>query len=157
MHGGTSNAEGWLAPPRRLAAELKLSANTAECCCAYNMLKLARHLYRWNPDSALLRLLRALAAQSPDGDHPAEDRLHAVLPFADAGRVEDVQHGRPDVLVLHRVAAWRNSRSSTTASTGATREGLYVNLFIPSELDWAEKGFKLRQETKYPAVPEYVR
>ncbi len=30
------------------------------------------------------------------------------------------------------------------------REGLYVNLFIPSELDWTEKGFKLRQETKYP-------
>ena len=29
-------------------------------------------------------------------------------------------------------------------------DGLYVNLFIPSELDWAEKGFKLRQETRYP-------
>jgi hypothetical protein len=25
-----------------------------------------------------------------------------------------------------------------------------VNLFIPSELDWTEKGFKLRQETRYP-------
>src|SRR5262252_728178 len=46
---GTSNAEAWLTPPRRLAAERKLSANTAECCCAYNMLKLARHLYSWNP------------------------------------------------------------------------------------------------------------
>ena len=50
--GGTSNAEAWLAPPRRLAAELKLSVNTAECCCAYNMLKLARHLYSWNPRPA---------------------------------------------------------------------------------------------------------
>ena len=29
-------------------------------------------------------------------------------------------------------------------------EGLYVNLFIPSELNWAEKGFRLKQETKYP-------
>src|SRR5919109_51773 len=29
--GGTSNAEGWLGPPQRLAAELKASANTAEC------------------------------------------------------------------------------------------------------------------------------
>jgi hypothetical protein len=28
--------------------------------------------------------------------------------------------------------------------------GVYVNLFIPSELDWKEKGFKLRQETKFP-------
>ena len=48
--GGTSNAEAWLAPPGRLAAELKLSVNTAECCCAYNMLKLARHLYTWDPN-----------------------------------------------------------------------------------------------------------
>src|SRR6516165_4457566 len=43
--GGTSNAEAWLAPPRRLAAELKQSVNTTECCCAYNMLKLTRQLY----------------------------------------------------------------------------------------------------------------
>jgi hypothetical protein len=28
-----------------------------------------------------------------------------------------------------------------------------VNLFIPSELDWPEKGFKLRQETKFPETP----
>jgi hypothetical protein len=27
---------------------------------------------------------------------------------------------------------------------------LYVNLFIPSEVDWKEKGVKLRQETKFP-------
>ena len=34
------------------------------------------------------------------------------------------------------------------------QEGLYVNLFIPSELDWAEKGFKVRQETRYPESEE---
>lgn len=27
---------------------------------------------------------------------------------------------------------------------------LYVNLFIPSELDWTSKGLKLKQETAYP-------
>jgi uncharacterized protein len=31
-------------------------------------------------------------------------------------------------------------------------EGLYVNLFVPSELDWPEKGLKLRQETGYPGA-----
>jgi len=29
-------------------------------------------------------------------------------------------------------------------------DGLFVNLFIPSELNWTEKGFRLRQETKFP-------
>ncbi len=28
-----------------------------------------------------------------------------------------------------------------------------MNLFIASELNWAEKGFRLRQETKFPEVP----
>src|SRR5439155_19954744 len=35
---GTSNGEGWLAPPRQLSAELKQSSATAECSCANNML-----------------------------------------------------------------------------------------------------------------------
>ncbi|MFZ0455346.1 MAG: hypothetical protein WAM24_16505, partial [Ignavibacteriaceae bacterium] len=30
------------------------------------------------------------------------------------------------------------------------KKGIFVNLFIPSELTWKEKGFKLVQETKYP-------
>jgi DUF1680 family protein len=30
--------------------------------------------------------------------------------------------------------------------------GLYVSLFIPSELDWVEKGFRMRMETRYPAA-----
>ena len=49
--GGTSNAEG-LARRRRGGSRRswKASANTAECCCAYNMLKLTRHLYAWNRD-----------------------------------------------------------------------------------------------------------
>jgi hypothetical protein len=29
-------------------------------------------------------------------------------------------------------------------------DGVFVNLFIPSELNWAEKGFRLRQETTFP-------
>jgi uncharacterized protein len=32
-------------------------------------------------------------------------------------------------------------------------DGVYVNLFMPSELNWAEKGFRLRQETKFPESP----
>src|SRR5258708_19815320 len=34
-----------------------------------------------------------------------------------------------------------------------TSDGLYVNLFIPSELSVAELGLKLRQETTFPYQP----
>src|SRR5262249_21362991 len=29
-------------------------------------------------------------------------------------------------------------------------DGVYVNLFVPSELTWPEKAFALRQDTKFP-------
>ena len=32
-------------------------------------------------------------------------------------------------------------------------DGVYVNLFIASELNWAERGLRLRQETKFPESP----
>ncbi|MGH9647837.1 MAG: hypothetical protein ACRD4E_13585, partial [Bryobacteraceae bacterium] len=32
-------------------------------------------------------------------------------------------------------------------------EGLYVNLFIPSELHWKEKGLRVRQENSFPDTP----
>ena len=101
--GGTSNAEAWLAPPRRLAAELKLSVNTAECCCAYNMLKLARHLYGWNPNPTYFDYYEHLLLNHRIGTIRPKIGIHAVLPLPDARRLEDVQHGGPDVLVLHRV------------------------------------------------------
>jgi hypothetical protein len=46
--------------------------------------------------------------------------------------------GRRGIFKLNDSIYWRDS------------DGLYVNLFIPSELDWTDKGFRLRQETKYP-------
>lgn len=36
------------------------------------------------------------------------------------------------------------------------KHSLYVNLFIPSELNWEEKNFKLRQETDFPRQDETV-
>ena len=75
---------------------------------------------RLAPGAAVLRLLRAPAAESPHRHDPAEGRHHAVLPLAHAGRLEDLQHRGPDVLVLHGHRASRNTPSSPTASTGAT-------------------------------------
>ncbi len=45
--GGTSNGERWNTDPGRLAQEL--GPDTTEDCCAYNMMKLTRHLFGWSP------------------------------------------------------------------------------------------------------------
>ena len=146
---GTGNAEAWLAPPRRLAAELKQSVNTAECCCAYNMLKLTRKLYSWNPSPAFFDYYERLLLNH---------RIGTIRP----------KLGYTQYYLSLSPGAWKtfNTEDQTFwCCTGSgieeysklndsiywwDGEGLYVNLFVPSELDWREKGFKLRQETQYP-------
>jgi uncharacterized protein len=148
--GGTSNAEAWLAPPRRLAAELKLSANTAECCCAYNMLKLARHLYGWDPHPGYFDYYEHVLLNHRIGTiRPKVGYTQYYLSLTPGVwktfGTEDqtfwccTGSGVEEYSKLNDSIYWRDA------------DGLYVNLFIPSELDWTEKGFKLRQETKYPA------
>jgi DUF1680 family protein len=147
--GGTSNAEAWLAPPRRLAAELKMSTNTAECCCAYNMLKLARTLYSWRPNSSYFDYYERLLLNHRIGTiRPNVGTTQYYLSLTPGVwktfNTEDqtfwccTGSGLEEYAKLNDSVYWRD------------HDGLYVNLFIPSELDWAEKGFALRQETGYP-------
>ncbi len=147
--GGTSNAEAWLAPPHRLAAELKLSVNTTECCCAYNLLKLARQLYTWNPDPRYFDYYERVLLNHRIGTiRPQSGLTQYYLGLAPGSwktfNTEDqtfwccTGSGVEEYSKLNDSIYWRDA------------DGLYVNLFIPSEVDWPEKGLKLRQQTRYP-------
>ncbi len=147
--GGTSNGELWYGQPRELAHELKVSVSTAECCCAYNMLKLTRHLYGWTGDPRYFDYYERLMLNH---------RLGTILP--DKGYTQYYLSLTP--------GAWKtfnNEDGCFWCCTGTGVEeyskladsiywhdaaGLYVNQFIPSELTWADKGLKLRQETRFP-------
>jgi DUF1680 family protein len=150
--GGTSNAELWLAPPRRLAAELKRSANTAECCCAYNMLKLARQLYSWSAEPGYFDYYERVLLNHRIGTiRPGSGHTQYYLSLTPGVwktfGTEDqtfwccTGSGVEEYSKLNDSIYWRD------------RDGVYVNLFIASELDWPERGLKLRQETKYPESP----
>jgi DUF1680 family protein len=147
--GGTSNDEGWLAQPRLLAAELKQGIATAECCCAYNMLKLARHLYSWTGDPKLFdyyertQLNHRIGTIHPDSGHT--QYYLSLTPGAwKTFNTEDDSFwcctgtGVEEYSKLNDSIYWHDDR------------GIFVNLFIPSELNWAEKGFRLRQDTNFP-------
>ena len=47
--GGASNRENWLAPAGQLSAEWAAGQAHQECCCSYNMMKLTRQMYQWDP------------------------------------------------------------------------------------------------------------
>jgi DUF1680 family protein len=151
--GGTSNGEAWLAQPRRLAAELPLSVNTGECCCAYNMLKLARQLYSWNPDPRYFDYYERVLLNHRIGTiRPETGQTQYYLSLAPGAwktfATEDqtfwccTGSGVEEYSKLNDSIYWRDG------------EALIVNLFIPSEVDWPEKHLKLRQETKYPESPD---
>lgn len=145
--GGTSNGELWRSGPGKLAGEL--SNNTSECCCAYNMMKLTRHLFAWQPDARYMDYYERLLVNHRLGTIDPETG-HSIyyLPMANG--------------------SWKNFGSdfgSMWCCTGTAYEeyakltdtiyyhdadSLYVNLFIDSELDWAEKGLRLKQATVFP-------
>ena len=150
---GTGNAEAWLAPPRRLAAEWKLSANTAECCCAYNMLKLSRHVYAWSPKATYFDYYeRSLLNHRIGTIRPELGFTQYYLSLAPGAwktfGTEDqtfwccTGSGVEEYSKLNDSIYWRDA------------EGIYVNLFIPSELNWTEKNFALKLETKFPESPD---
>ena len=147
--GGTSNAEGWLGPPRRLAAELAVSPNTAECCCAYNMLKLTRHLYAWTADPRYFDYYERLLLNHRIGTiRPKVGTTQYYLSLTPGVwktfNTEDQTFwcctgtGIEEFAKLAGSVYWRD------------HSGIYVNLFVPSELRWPERGLRLRQETEFP-------
>ena len=147
--GGTSNNELWLAAPRRLPAGWKLSPNTAESCCAYNMLKLARQLYSWKPEPAFLDYYEHLLLNHRIGTirHGVGHKQYYLSLTPGVWKTFNTEDQRfwcctgsgiEEYLKLNDTIYWRDSR------------GLYGNLFVLSEVDWTEKGFQLRQDTRFP-------
>src|SRR6185437_6549520 len=150
--GGTSNNEGWLVEPRRLGAELKRGTNTTEDCCAYNMLKLTRHLYGWTADPRCFdyyeRTLynhRLTAIQEETG------HTQYYLSLAPgAWKTFNTENDSFWCCTGTGVEEFSKLNNSIYFHDGA---GLYVNLFIPSELHWKEKGLRVRQENSFPDTP----
>ncbi len=150
--GGTSNGEGWLVQPRRLAAELERSTATAECCCAYNMLKLTRRLYSWTADPRYFDYYERVLLNHRIGTvHPQNGHTQYYLSLTPGAWktfcTEDQSFwcctgtGVEEYAKLNDSIYWHDN------------DGVYVNLFIPSELNWSEKGFRLRLEANYPEQP----
>jgi DUF1680 family protein len=145
--GGTSNHECWNTDPGKLAQEL--STNTAEDCCAYNMMKLTRHLFGWSPDARFMDYYERLMFNHRLGTiNPEDGTMVYYLPLA---------AGSWKTFGLPFDAFWccTGTGSEEYAKLGDTiyfhdDDSLYVNLYIASQLEWPEKGLSVRQETRFP-------
>jgi DUF1680 family protein len=146
--GGTSDGEGWGADPGVLSTQL--SGYTEESCVTYNMLKLTRHVFGWTADPACADYYeRALFNGMLGTQHPADGNKLYYLPLA-SGFWK--LFGTPE----HDYWCCTGSGSESFSKLGDSiyfhdDQGIYVNLFIASEVDWPEQGIRLVQDTAFPA------
>jgi DUF1680 family protein len=146
--GGTSNEEEWRTDPGKLASEL--GVYTQECCCTYNMLKLTGHVFSWTADPACADYAeRALFNGILGTQHPSDG---AKLYYVPLGSGWWKYFGTP----LADFWCCTGTGAESFAKLGALAyfhddRGVWVNLFLASELSWPAAGLLLRQDTRYPA------
>lgn len=145
--GGTSNGEHWESDPGQLSKEL--GPDTTEDCCAYNMMKLTRHLFGWSPSAHFMDYYERVLWNHRLGTiHPEDGTTMYYLPLGSGywkifGRPFDAfwcctGTGAEEFAKLADTIYFHDSNS------------IYVNLYVASEVEWPEKNVRLRQETKFP-------
>lgn len=145
--GGTSNGESWNAPPGKLAAEL--SGYTQECCVTYNMQKLTRHIFGWTADARAADYYERAYYNGILGvQHPRDGSKLYYVPL---------QSGFWKLFgtSMHDFWCCTGSMAEAFSKLGDSiyfkdEDGLYVNLFVPSEVTWQEKGLRVVQDTAFP-------
>ena len=145
--GGTSNGESWNTDPGKLSTEL--GTDTTECCCAYNMMKLTRHLFGWSADPRLMDYYeRTLFNHRLGTINPEDGTMMYYLPLA-SGYWKTF--GKPlDAFWCCTGTGSEEYAKLTDTIYFHDDDSLYVNLFIDSQLDWTEKGLRFKQETRFP-------
>lgn len=126
-----------------------ITGYTGETCCTYNMLKLSRHLFCWNPSVKVADYYeRALYNHILGQQDPATGMVAYFLPLKSGTHKV---YSTPDQSFWCCVGSGFESHAKYAESIYYhNREGLYVNLFIPSVLHWKERGMSVRMETDFP-------
>lgn len=127
-----------------------LTGYTGETCCTYNMLKLSRHLFCWTGDASIADYYeRALYNHILGQQDPETGMVTYFLPLLSGShKVYSTQENSFWCCVG---SGFENHAKYGEAIYYHNDKGIYVNLFIPSEVNWEEKEMIIRQETAFPA------
>ncbi|CUX47135.1 beta-L-arabinofuranosidase domain-containing protein [Clostridium sp. C105KSO13] len=127
-----------------------------ETCAAYNMLKLTMDLYNYNPDDASYMdyyertmINQIAASQSHDTTEHMHNGVTYMLPVDPGQRREfDSDYGG---FTCCNGTGMENHVKYQAAAYAQSGSNLYVNLYMPTTLNWEEKGIQIKQETKFPS------
>jgi DUF1680 family protein len=144
--GGNSNYE-YCGKPDSLSE--RLSDATCETCNTYNMLKLTRHLFAWNPSGELMDYYeRALYNHILASQNPENGMMTYFVPLRMGTKKE---FSTPFTTFTCCVGSGMENHSKYVEEIYSHNgDDLFVNLFIPSQLNWREKNVIITQQTKFP-------
>ncbi|KAH8782725.1 hypothetical protein F5883DRAFT_482123 [Diaporthe sp. PMI_573] len=129
-----------------------IASDGAETCTTYNLLKLARNLflhehnatYMDNYERGLFNMITGSRDDTDSGDDPLLTYFQPLSP----GTPRDF--GNTGTCCGGTGMESHTKYQETVYLRSADGSALWVNLFIPSTLTWEEKGFTVKQETKFP-------
>lgn len=129
-----------------------IAGDGAETCTTYNMLKLARNLFLHEHDAAYMdnyeRGLFNMIAGSRADTTSADDPLLTYFQPLTPGSNRD--YGNTGTCCGGTGMESHTKYQETVYLRSADGSALWVNLYVPSTLTWAEKGFVVEQETDFP-------
>jgi DUF1680 family protein len=126
----------------------RLSEHTTESCNVYNMLKLSRHLFQWDPRAEVADYYeRALFNHILSSQHPGDGRVIYNLSL-EMGGFKSYQD--PEGFTCCVGTGMENHSKYGRNIFFKNEAELYVSQFIAAVANWKEKGVKVKQITKFP-------
>lgn len=137
-----------------------LSGYDGENCCTFNLLKLADHLFCWNPNSKIAdyyeRALynHILGQQDPETGMvcyftPLQTGAYRLYSTRDNSFWCCVGSGFESHVKYASSIYFHSDANAASKGGNHGQSGLYVNLFIPSKVDW--DGTCIVQQTSFPS------
>jgi DUF1680 family protein len=145
--GNTSLDEHWRSPPGQLQGTLGWS--NAECCVAYNLMKLQRLVFGWTGQARWMDEYERTLFNCRLGTQDAQGLKQYFFPLA-AGYWRAYNSPEESFWCCTGTGAEEFAKFTDTIFFHRDSD-VYVNQFIAATLQWKEEGFALQQVTRFPA------
>jgi hypothetical protein len=144
--GNTSLDEHWKTPPGQLKGTLAWT--NAECCVAYNLMKLERLVFGWTADARWMDAYERSLFNCRLGTQNPLGLKQYFFPLA-AGYWRTYNSPEESFWCCTGTGVEEFAKFTDTVFFRRGSD-VYVNQFISATLDWKEEGFAIEQVTTFP-------
>jgi uncharacterized protein len=147
--GNTSLDEHWKTPPAQLQGTL--GWYNAECCVAYNLMKLERLVFGWTGNARWMDEYERTLVNCRLGTQQSGGLKQYFFPLA-AGYWRAYNSPAESFWCCTGTGAEEFAKLTDTIFFHSGND-IYVNQFIAASLQWKEQGISLEQVTQFPREP----